>query len=85
MVTEDKIVVIAGVDTHCDFHQAAVIDSLGRHLATAAFPTTPDGYHCLLEWLRGHGEVQAVGVEGTGSYGSALTRFLSSRGARVVE
>ncbi|MGW0421759.1 hypothetical protein [Streptomyces sp. NPDC003015] len=37
----DQISVVGGVDTHTDFHQAAVIDSIGRHLATAAFPTTP--------------------------------------------
>ena len=40
----DEIAVVGGVDTHTDFHQAAVIDSVGRHLATEAFPTTPDGY-----------------------------------------
>src|SRR3954462_11397046 len=53
----DQISVVGGVDTHTDFHQAAVIDSIGRHLATAAFPTTPDGYRRLLQWLRAHGDV----------------------------
>lgn len=56
--------VVGGVDTHTDFHQAAVIDSVGRHLATAPFPTTPDGYRRLLEWLHSHGDLMAVGVEG---------------------
>lgn len=68
----DEIAMIGGVDTHTDLHQAAVIDSIGRHLATKAFPTTPDGYRRLLEWLRPHGKVIAVGVEGTGAYGSEL-------------
>ncbi|WP_307808148.1 IS110 family transposase [Streptomyces oryzae] len=58
---------------------------LGRHLATAAFPTTPDGYHRLLEWLRAHGEVRAVGVEGTGAYGSELARFLRTNEVTVVD
>ena len=31
------------------------------------------------------GEVRAFGVEGTGSYGAGLARFLSSRGFTVVE
>ncbi|MDX3767878.1 MULTISPECIES: hypothetical protein [unclassified Streptomyces] len=57
----DQIAVVSGVDTHTDFHQAAVI---GRHQATALFPTTPDGYRRLLEWMRLHGDVLAVGVEG---------------------
>ncbi|MER5682210.1 transposase [Streptomyces sp. NPDC002205] len=64
----DQIAVVGGVDTHTDFHQAAVIDTIGRHLATAPFPTTPDGYRRLLEWMRLHGDVLAVGVEGTGAY-----------------
>jgi hypothetical protein len=33
--------VIVGVDTHGDIHVACAIDELGRHLATAGFPTTP--------------------------------------------
>lgn len=32
----DQIAVVGGVDTHTDSHQAAVIDTMGRHLATAA-------------------------------------------------
>ncbi|MET7379868.1 transposase [Streptomyces sp. NPDC005526] len=81
----DEMAVIGGVDTHTDFHQAAVIDSLGRHLATEAFPTTPDGYRRLLEWLRWHGEVIAVGVEGTGAYGSELARLLRANQVTVIE
>jgi hypothetical protein len=40
----DEIAMIGGVDTHTDLHQVAVIDGIGRHLATEAFETTPDGY-----------------------------------------
>ncbi|MEU6522781.1 IS110 family transposase [Streptomyces sp. NPDC046924] len=81
----DEITVIGGVDTHTDFHQAAVIDSIGRHLATEAFPTTHHGYRRLLQWLRSHGEVMAVGVEGTGAYGSALARLLRANQVTVIE
>jgi transposase len=38
-----------------------------------------------LEWLRGYGELDRVGVEGTGTYGLALTRHLREAGALVVE
>lgn len=34
--------VIGGIDTHTDFHQLAVIDTVGRQLATKSFRTTPD-------------------------------------------
>ncbi|MFD9226183.1 IS110 family transposase [Streptomyces sp. NPDC060064] len=74
----EQIAVVGGIDTHTDFHQAAVIDAIGRHLATEAFPTTPDGYRRLLDWLCSHGEIMAVGVEGTGAYGSELARFRRS-------
>ncbi|RRR84052.1 IS110 family transposase [Streptomyces sp. RP5T] len=81
----DEIAVIGGIDTHTDTHQAAVIDTVGRHLATEPFSTSPAGYQQLLDWLRSHGEVLAVGVEGTGAYGAELARFLSSNGITVVE
>ncbi|WP_327259292.1 IS110 family transposase [Streptomyces sp. NBC_01240] len=76
---------VGGVDTHTDFHQAAVIDTIGRHLATAPFPTTPDGYRRLLEWMRLHGDVLAVGVKGTGAYGSELARFLRVLAGQELE
>ena len=77
--------VIGGVDTHKDVHVAAVLDELGRLLATASFATTVVGYRQLHRWLCGHGEVFAVGVEGTGSWGAGLSRFLRARGLNVVE
>jgi transposase len=77
--------VVVGVDTHGDVHVACAIDELGRHLATAHFPTTPKGYRTLLGWARGLGQVEAFGVEGTGCYGAALARFLSAQGWVVFE
>lgn len=77
--------VFAGVDTHSATHHAAVIDHLGRHLADAEFDATPAGYRELEAWLREHGRVAAVGVEGTGSYGAGLARHLTAAGLTVVE
>ena len=77
--------VTVGVDTHKDVHVAAVLDELGRLLATGSFPTTRHGYRRLLRWLRSHGEPVAVGVEGCGSWGAGLARFLAARGVSVVE
>ncbi|URN15730.1 IS110 family transposase, partial [Streptomyces sudanensis] len=81
----DEIAVVGGVDTHTDFHQAAVIDSIGRHLATEAFPTSPAGYRRLLDWLRSHGDLMAVGVEGTGAYGAELARYLRANQVTVID
>ncbi|MGW3149535.1 IS110 family transposase [Streptomyces sp. NPDC001177] len=79
------IEVIGGIDTHTDVHQAAVIDTIGRPLATEAFPTTPEAYRRLLAWLRSHGRVLTVGMEGTGSFGAELARYLRASQITVVE
>jgi transposase len=56
------------VDTHATVHCAAAIDITGRLIGTAEFPATQTGYQRLSRWLRSHGQLQAVGVEGTGAW-----------------
>ena len=75
----------AGVDTHSDVHVVAVVDQVGGVLGIETFDTTATGCRQLLAWLRGHGEVNLVSVEGTGSYGAGLCRHLTRAGVRVVE
>jgi transposase len=77
--------VTIGVDTHGDVHVAHAKDQLGRRLDTVSIPTTPTGYQDLLAWARGLGQVQAWGVEGTGSYGAGLARYLHKAGQVVLE
>jgi transposase len=77
--------VTGGVDTHLDLHVAAAVDHLGGVIGTASFPTNKTGYRKLLVWLRSHGPLHKVGVEGTGSYGSALARHLAVEGVTVIE
>lgn len=77
--------IIGGVDTHKDTHTAAALDVLGRSLGLATFPATTSGYESLLVWLRSFGVLERVGVEGTGSYGSGLTRYLRSHRVDVME
>jgi transposase len=48
-------------------------------------PATVRGYRRLTGWVTGFGEVLAVGVEGTGSWGAGLSRHLRGRGLNVVE
>ena len=86
MADQDALVeVTGGVDTHKDSHVAAAKDGMGRVLGTQSFPVTVAGYVALLEWLRSWGPVAAVGVEGTGSYGAGLTRYLTGHDVHVVE
>jgi hypothetical protein len=73
--------VTGGVDTHKATHHAAALDQTGRLLGDAEFPATTAGYAALLAWLRGFGRVDKVGVEGTGSYGAGLARYLTAHKA----
>jgi transposase len=77
--------IVGGVDTHADSHVAAVIDSNGGILGIESFPADESGYEALLGWLSSHGDVQVVGVEGTGSWGVGLSRFLHDHEIMVVE
>ena len=77
--------ITGGVDTHLDKHVAAALDPLGRLVGTEAFDADARGYKALLAWLEGFGQVTKVGVEGTGSYGVGLSRFLRRKGVEVVE
>jgi transposase len=77
--------ITGGVDTHADVHVAAALDPVGGLLGVAEFPAAQAGYARLLAWLGGFGTVCLVGIEGTGSYGAGLARYVSAAGVRVVE
>jgi transposase len=77
--------VTVGVDTHRDVHVAAVLDARGGLVATASFPTTPAGHRQLERWARHHGSIEAIGLEGSGSWGAGLCRHLLTEGHRVLD
>ncbi len=81
-MTDNARRVTGGVDTHKDSHVAAALDEVGRVLGTEVFPATPSGYRRLLQWMGAFGDVVAVGVEGTGSWGAGLSRHLTAEGCR---
>jgi transposase len=62
-----------------------VIDSNGGILGVESFPADESGYVALLGWLSSHGEINRVGVEGTGSWGVGLSRFLHDHEIVVIE
>ena len=84
-IAEQAGPVTAGVDTHADVHVAVVVDQVGRVLGTRAFPADASGYAGVLAWMRGYGGLAKVGVEGTGSYGAGLARYLAGCGIEVAE
>ena len=85
MLADTSRPVTGGVDTHKDTHVAAVVDHLGTELGIRSFPTTVGGYSELLEWMRAMGPLERVGVEGTGSWGAGLCRYLLGAGVETVE
>ena len=77
--------VVIGVDTHQDEHVAVAIDRQGVRLGELHALATVCGYRELEAWSRSLGEVSAFGIEGTGSYGAGVARFMAGRGYTVVE
>lgn len=77
--------VVVGVDTHADAHQVAVVSEYGKPLGDQTFPTTARGYQEIVGFIIGFGDVLQVGMEGTGTYGAALTKVLQATGMLVVE
>lgn len=77
--------VIVGVDTHKDQHVAIAIDGLGGIDQAKQVPANIDGYEELLVWAKSLGKVYAFGVEGCGSYGLGLARFLRRHDCKVFE
>jgi transposase len=54
-------------------------------LAALSIPTNSKGYLELERWSRSLGQVLAFGIEGTGSYGAGLSRYLLAQDHTVVE
>ncbi len=81
--------VVVGVDTHKDEHVAVVLDGLGGRLSKKFIPATTAGFADLLSFCRGQvgadGRLVAFGVEGAGSYGIGLARYLRRHGHTVHE
>ena len=78
-------VVIGGIDTHAETIHVAVIDQHGRPVGDAEFATTPTGYRAALAFLVGHGRLEVIGIEGSSSYGTGITRAAQAAGIVVRE
>ncbi|WP_262032368.1 IS110 family transposase [Microvirga sp. Mcv34] len=81
----DPAEIIIGVDTHKQTHAAVAISGLGARLGILTLPASLRGYQELETWARSFGPVRTFGIEGTGSYGAGLSRFLQERGHSVIE
>jgi len=83
----DQLDYIVGVDPHRDSHALAVVHVVsGAVVFESTVVANSDGYAQALKLVDRHAPGRrAFAVEGTGSFGVGLTRFLASRGERVLE
>ena len=83
----DELDYVVGVDTHRDAHSLAVVEvRSGEVVFEESVAASSEGYVQLLRVADLHAPGRrAFAVEGTGSFGAGLTRFLSGQGERVLE
>ena len=78
---------VVGGDTHRDWHDLAMTRAAtGEIVCQLRIDATPRGYLAAVGWAREHAPGRRLwAIEGTGSYGAGLTRFLVGQGEQVVE
>ena len=83
----DQLDYVIGVDPHRDAHALAILEvRSGGVVFEASVAASGSGYARALELARGHAPGRrAFAIEGAGSYGAGLSRFLSGEGERVLE
>jgi transposase len=83
----DQLDYVIGVDPHRDVHALAVVEvRTGSVVFEAAIAASQAGYRRALELAEEHaGGRRAFAVEGSGSFGAGLTRFLTARAEQVFE
>jgi transposase len=83
----DELDFVVGVDTHADEHTLSLVEARSqRTLLFASCPVSRRGYRRALRLVRRRAPGRRVwAVEGTGSYGKGLTRYLSGQQERVLE
>ena len=83
----DQVDYVVGVDPHRDSHALAIVHVLsGAVVFETTIAASSQGYAEALQLVDAHAPSRrAFAVEGSGSFGAGLTRFLTSRGERVLE
>jgi transposase len=83
----DQLDYVIGVDPHRDTHALAIVDvRTGGVVFEASVAANSSGYARALKLAREYAPGRrAFAIEGTGSFGAGLSRFLSGEGERVLE
>jgi transposase len=83
----DQLDYVIGVDPHRDTHALAIVDvRTGAIVLEASVAASSSGYARALELAELHAPARrAFAIEGAGSFGAGLSRFLTSHDERVLE
>jgi len=83
----DELEYVIGVDTHAKTHTLVIVEARTQRTAQKlALDANRTGYRRALRLARRRAPGCRVwAIEGTGSYGAGLTRFLAERGEQVRE
>lgn len=83
----DELDYVIGVDPHRDSHALGVVQARTGGLVVAAeIAASAGGYAQAVRLAEMHAPGRRVwAIEGSGSYGAGLARFLAARGERVLE
>jgi transposase len=83
----DELAYVIGVDTHAEQHSLALVEArTQRTRRCLSIPATRRGYRQALRLARRQAPARRLwALEGTGSYGAGLARFLDARGEQVLE
>jgi transposase len=83
----DQLDYVIGVDPHRDTHALAIVDvRTGGVVLETTVEASSSGYARALQLAQRHAPGRrAFAIEGAGSFGAGLTRFLRNEGERVLE
>ena len=83
----DRLDYVVGVDPHRDWHALAIVHVVdGAVVFETRIAADCQGYAQALELAEQHASGRrAFAIEGAGSFGAGLTRYLSDRGEWVLE
>src|SRR6266487_1967874 len=82
----DELDYVVGVDTHLDEHVLAVVAApSGAVVARRSVQASGRGYAAAFRFAADTANGARVwAIEGTGSYGAGLARYLAGRGVRLI-
>lgn len=86
-IVAEKYAYVIGVDTHSKTHTYAITDTAtGACIDCKTFPANDAGIKRAINWIQHWNQHRILAaVEGTGSYGSALTTALTAASIPVTE